>query len=147
MFNDLTKYKQLSFYKEHPTVTFDSVYKEGTYKIVGAFITNNDASHDNGNVFVTTTFVNAETEEEFNEFIDEVRRRSIFDIPVVVEYGDELLTLSTCTYEFKDARFVIVARRVREGEDASVDVDQAVVNEDATHPAFMQTRRICKETR
>lgn len=135
MFNDLTKYKQLSFYKEHPTVSFDSVYKEGTYKIIGAFITNTEASHDNGNVFEYNHFVNAETEEEFNEFIDEVRRRSIFDTPVDVEYGDELLTLSTCTYEFKEARFVVVARRVRDGEDASVDVDQAVVNEDAYYPA------------
>lgn len=29
MFNDLTKYKQLSFYKEHPLIDFDSVYEEG----------------------------------------------------------------------------------------------------------------------
>ena len=135
MFNDLTKYKQLSFYQQYPTVSFDSVYKTGTYKIIGAFITNNTAEHDNGNVFQYNHFVNAESEEEFNEFIDEVRRRSIFDTPVDVKYGDELLTLSTCTYEFTDARFVVVARRVRDGEDASVDVDQAVINEDAYYPA------------
>lgn len=135
MFNDLTKYKQLSFYKEHPLVDFDSVYKEGEYKIFAAFITNNLAEHDNGNRFAYNEFTNAENEEEFNEFVDEVRRRSIFDIPVDVEYGDELLTLSTCTYEFKDARFVVVARRVRDGEDSKVDVDQAVVNEDAYYPA------------
>ena len=135
MFNDLTKYKQLSFYQEYPTVSFDSVYKTGTYKIIGAFITNNTAEHDNGNIFHYNHFVNAETEEEFNEFIDEVRRRSIFDTPVDVKYGDELLTLSTCTYEFSDARFVVVARRVRDGEDVSVDVDQAVINEDAYYPA------------
>ena len=45
------------------------------------------------------------------------------------------MTLYTCTYEFKEARFVGVARRVRDGEDASVNVDQAVVNEDAYYPA------------
>ena len=64
-----------------------------------------------------------------------MRRRSLFDTSVDVEYGDELLTLSTCTYEFKEARFVVVARRVRDGEDSKVDVDQAVVNEDAYYPA------------
>lgn len=135
MFNDLTKYKQLSFYKEHPTVTFDSVYKTGNYKIIGAFITNNEASHDNGKVFAYNHFVNAKDEKEFNEFVDEVKRRSIFDTPVDVEYGDELLTLSTCTYEFKEARFVVVARRIRDGEDTSVDVEKAVVNDDAYYPA------------
>lgn len=135
MFNDLTKYKQLSYYKEHPLIDFDSVYKEGEYKIFAAFITNTLAEHDNGNVFEYTHFVNAENEEEFNEFVDEVKRRSIFDTPVDVEYGDELLTLSTCTYEFKEARFVVVARRVRDGEDSKVDVDQAVANDDAYYPA------------
>ena len=135
MFNDLTKYKQLSFYKEHPLVSFDSVYKEGTYKIFAAFITNNLAEHDNGNKFYYNAFVDAKDEADFNNFVNEVKRRSIFDTPVDVEYGDELLTLSTCTYEFKDARFVLVARRVRDGEDTKVDVEQAVVNDDAYYPA------------
>lgn len=135
MFNDLTKYKQLSYYKEHPLVTFDSVYKSGTYKIFGAFISNTEPSHDNGNVFEYNHFVDAKNEQEFNKFVDEVRRRSIFDTPVDVEYGDELLTLSTCTYEFKEARFVLLARRVRDGEDTAVDTAQAVANEDAYYPA------------
>ena len=135
MFNDLTKYKQLSFYKEHPLIDFDSVYEEGEYKIFAAFIVNTLPEHDNGDVFQYNHFVNAENEEEFNAFVDEVRRRSLFDTSVDVEYGDELLTLSTCTYEFKEARFVVVARRVRDGEDSKVDVDQAVVNEDAYYPA------------
>lgn len=135
MFNDLTKYKQLSFYKEHPLITFDSVYRLGTYKILGAYITNTNSEHDNGKVFKYTEFIDAENEKEFNEFIDEVKRRSIFDTPVDAEFGDELLTLSTCTYEFKEARFVVVARKVREGEDTAVDTSKAVVNDDAYYPA------------
>ena len=134
MFNDLTKYKQLSFYKEHPTISFDSVYKAGTYKIIGAFITNTEPSHDNGNVFDYNHFVNAKDEKEFNEFVDEVKRRSIFDAPVDVEYGDELLTLSTCTYEFADARLVVVARRLREGEKAEDFGKNVTLREDPLMP-------------
>lgn len=87
MFNDLTKYKQLSFYKEHPLIDFDSVYEEGEYKIFAAFIVNTLPEHDNGDVFQYNHFVNAENEEEFNAFVDEVRRRSLFDTSVDVEYG------------------------------------------------------------
>ena len=135
MFNDLTKYKNLDFYKQNPVVNFDSVYREGKYKIIGAFITNAQAEQDNGNLFNYVSFVNADTEEEFNAFIDEVRKRSIFDTTVDVEYGDELLTLSTCTYEFRpEARFAVVARRVRDGESEEVDVSGAKINADAYYP-------------
>lgn len=135
MFNDLTKYKNLDFYKENPVVNFDSVYREGKYKIIGAFITNAQPEQDNGNIFNYVSFVDADSEEEFNAFIDEVRKRSIFDTTVDVEYGDELLTLSTCTYEFRpEARFAVVARRVRDGESEEVDVSGAKINEDAYYP-------------
>ena len=134
MFNDLTKYKQLSFYKEHPLVTFDSVYKTGTYKIFAAFITNNLAEHDNGNTFNYNAFVDAKDEADFNNFVNEVKRRSIFDTPIDVEYGDELLTLSTCTYEFADARLVVVARQLREGESAEDFGKQVVKRENPVMP-------------
>ena len=36
---------------------------------------------------------------------------------VDVQYGDSLLTLSTCSGTFDNARLVVCARRLREGED------------------------------
>ena len=112
----------------------NSVYEEGEYKIFAAFIVNTLPEHDNGDVFQYNHFVNAENEEEFNAFVDEVRRRSLFDTSVDVEYGDELLTLSTCTYEFHEARFIIVARKVRDGESETVDTSQATMNPSPLYP-------------
>ena len=110
------------------------MYKEGTYKIFAAFITNNLAEHDNGNKFYYNAFVDAKDEADFNNFVNEVKRRSIFDTPVDVEYGDELLTLSTCTYEFADARLVVVARQLREGESAEDFGKQVVKRENPVMP-------------
>ena len=59
--------------------------------------------------------------------------RSLFYTDVDLEYGDELLTLSTCYYPFGkevDTRFVLFARRVREGESAEVDTSKAYINDD-----------------
>ena len=38
---------------------------------------------------------------------------SLYDTGVSAEYGDELLTLSTCDYYTSDGRFVVVAKKIR----------------------------------
>ena len=57
-----------------------------------------------------------DTEAEFNQYVDNVKSRNMIADPVDVRYGDQLLTLSTCYTDEDNSRFVIVARRVREGE-------------------------------
>lgn len=51
-------------------------------------------------------------EAEFAEFLENVRARALYDTGVEVEYGDELLILSTCEYTYKNGRFVVVAKKV-----------------------------------
>ena len=53
------------------------------------------------------------------DYLDRVRRRSLLDTGVEVTTRDELLTLSTCLYDFAGERLVVVARRLREGETAA----------------------------
>ena len=57
-------------------------------------------------------------EEIFNEYIDLARGRQLFDTGVDVKYGDKLLTLSTCYADEDNSRFIIIARRLRDGEKA-----------------------------
>lgn len=85
-------------------------------------------------MFSYNNFVGTQSESSFNEFVDEIRKRSLFDMPVDVAYGDKLLTLSTCTYEFTDARLVVVARLVRDGESTEIDTSQIKINEDPLFP-------------
>ena len=57
-------------------------------------------------------FNEADSEEEFNEFIAEVKRLALYDTGLTAEYGDKLLTLSTCDKSIEDGRLVVVCRRV-----------------------------------
>ncbi len=123
MFGVLPSYRDLSYYRSHPVIHFDTVYEEAQWKIFGVFITNTLPEH--GDVFQYHNFVSPRNSAEFDWFVDEVKKRSFIDTGVDVQSDDTLLTLSTCTYEFTEARFVVVARKVREGEDATVDVTQA----------------------
>ena len=53
-----------------------------------------------------------QTEEEFLSFVEEVKRRSLFAIPASADAHDRLMTLSTCSYEKKGNRTVVVAKQV-----------------------------------
>ena len=108
MFSDLCKYEREDFYWEHKTVHFDTLAGFGEYEIVAAFKT--VAYSQEG--FKYYHFVNAEDETAFDEFIAECKALALYDTGVTAEYGDKLITLSTCEYSRTNGRMVIVAKLV-----------------------------------
>lgn len=122
-------HSDISFYRQHPTVQFDTLYSHSTYKIFAAMMVN--TLEEAGEVFPYHHKLNFESKADFNEYVAEILDRSLFYNPDVdVTYGDQLLTLSTCligSYE-TDMRFVIFARETREGESETVDVSKAYYN-------------------
>ena len=126
IFGELLNYQELSYYREHPVIDFSTLYEHNRYKIISVFITN--AYENQGPVFAYHDFVEAKSGEDLLNYVNQVRVRSLIETPVDVESTDKLITISTCSYEFKDARFVVVARRVRNGEDDQVNVDAARKN-------------------
>lgn len=120
----------ISQYVASPTVEFDTVWEKGTYKIFAAMFVNTEEK--NGEVFKYYKQRTINNEGEFYDYIGKIMDRSLFYTDVDLEYGDELLTLSTCYYpltkQAADTRFVVFARRVREGESAEVDTSKAYEN-------------------
>jgi len=127
MFGTLTNYKNnLQFYKDNPTIRLSSLYCDYTYKIVSVFVAATEEKNaTDGKVFDYQNYIDLTDQTVFNEFVNQIKTRSQISIPVDIEYGDSFLTLSTCSYEVSNARFVVIARRVRNGEDISVDTSSA----------------------
>ncbi len=141
MFGPLKHYTDLNFYKKHAVIDFTTLYREGEYKIFSVFITNTKPEHDNGEVFDYRKSDFAD-DEEFMQFVNDVKVRSVIDTGVDVVATDELITLSTCTYEFDDARLVVVARRVRDDErDTIHNTEAAKVNPYPVYPAVWYTKK------
>lgn len=138
MFGDLAKYKKdISFYREHPVVTFSTNYGTEQYKIVGYFITTVLPEQSrNGYVFEYHNYFDLDDENTYNAFISQVLDRSLINTSVDVRFGDEFLTLSTCSNEFEPSRFVVVCRKIRDGESPAVDTAGASVNTDAVEPDY-----------
>ncbi|MCQ2485308.1 MAG: class B sortase [Clostridia bacterium] len=130
----LSLYSKIENYKSFPTIKFNTIYGENEWKVFAAFIINTKAEDDNGYVFpyLTTTFP---SEEKFMAFIDDVKSRSYYtNDSVDIKPDDKILTLSTCDTVFSNARFVLMARLVRDGESAEVDVESAKENENQRFP-------------
>ena len=133
MFAGLTKYKTLSFYKANPTIEFSTLYGKDTYKIYAAFVLN--ASKDDDNGYIYNIFRKRFLDDtDFNLWKNEAMARSIINTGGDAQFGDEIITLVTCTYDFDNARFVVMARKTREGEDTAVDTSAAVTNPSPRYP-------------
>ena len=128
MFNSLIHYWDPNYFIENPVIDFHTVYGDRQYKIFAAFVANVNPEH--GPVFNYHTFIDANDLADIQEYIYNVQARSVLNTGVDVLPSDELLTLSTCTYEFENARFVVVARRLRGGE--STEVDPSLVSKAST---------------
>lgn len=111
MFGTLNKYSSESYYKEHPKIQFDTIYEKGQYEVMYVFRSKVYSEEDV--TFKYYQFINADSEQEFNSYMNEMAALSIYDTGVTATYGDKLLTLSTCDYQENDGRFVVVAKRVK----------------------------------
>ena len=110
MFQELLRYKKEEFYKQHPIIRFTTEKEDAEYEIISVFPSRVYYKSEK-NVFRYYYFVNAKNEAEYNEFVKNAKKASLYDIEATAEYGDQLLTLSTCSYHTEDGRFAVVARK------------------------------------
>lgn len=114
MFGDLDLYQNADFCREHPALSFDTLYEERTYEIVAVFRSQVYGADEN--VFKYYQFYEAQTQEEFDDFYQNINALSLYDTGVTAQLGDTFLTLSTCAYHATDGRFVVVAKQCKESD-------------------------------
>lgn len=106
MFAGLLDYREQSFYDAHPQVFL--LTPDGNYraKLFSGYITDVDSG----------AWDSVFSQEEYILWQQEIARKSCFATDVVPMSGDRILTLSTCSYEFSDARFVLHGVLIPEAE-------------------------------
>lgn len=114
MFGDLDLYRKESFWREHPRISFDTLYEERTYEIIAVF--RSRVYQPEEDVFKYYQFYQADNQEEFSWFYENIKELSLYDTGVTAAFGDTFLTLSTCAYHVEDGRFVVVAKAIAAGE-------------------------------
>lgn len=112
MFGTLERYKEKSYWKEHPLIQFDTIYEEGTYEIIAVFLS--QVYQKSEKAFKYYKYVDITSKEEFTYYVDHVKELSLYDTGKTARYGDSLITLSTCDYWTENGRLAVVARKIKE---------------------------------
>lgn len=133
MFGGLKHYiNNADYYSEHPIVELNSNYRKYQYKIFGFIVVDVDDMTETR--FDYWNVLDFADEQAFYDYVNEVKRRTIRLTEVDVEYGDELLTLSTCNSTFSNGRLVVFARKLRDGEDLYADTETSTANPNIKWP-------------
>lgn len=130
MFNKLTWYREKSYWEEHQTFHFDTLYERHTYQIFAVFKTAAKQYTDDGKPwgYPFHRMNEFDTEEEFDKFIADVKGAAFngggyqgwtfYETGITPKFGDKLLCLCTCEYTMKDpdgttnGRWVVMAVRI-----------------------------------
>ena len=110
MFADLAKYRSKDFWQSHKTVWFDTALGSCAYEIFAVIHTTVQA--DAADAFAFYLFVNATAPEDFADYVSACKARTLYDTGISAEYGDKLLTLSTCDNITDNGRWLVIGKRI-----------------------------------
>ena len=104
MFGTFTNYKKQEYYDEHPIVWL--LTPNGNYKLelFAGYVTSSTSE-------AYTQFV---TDKDLYDYVQRAIAQSTFTSPVEFAEGDRIITLSTCSYEYSTARYVLIGKLVEE---------------------------------
>lgn len=108
MFAALHGYLDPAFLEAHRYITFDTMKRTGRYEVVCVYETVINPSA----AFKFYHYSNIDNEAAMEAYAQGLAERSILDEPPAIQWGDELITLVTCSKHADDGRLVVVAKRV-----------------------------------
>lgn len=121
MFGRLTKYVDFTFSRNHYAIQLETRLERFTYFVFAVAVVSTDKTR--GDFLYYWGHASFPSEREFNAYIDEIYRSSLYTRYLDVEYTDTLLSLSTC---YDNKRLVVFARRQRKNETQS-DIQRSLL--------------------
>lgn len=118
-FSSLQNYRDPAYYARHPVIQFSTPGSSQRYKV--AAVLPLTARTDDPDYFAFNQDLDLSDGEAAGKFLEEVRARAFYTAGEMPRPGERLLSLCLCTYEMEDARLVVVARPIREGEGLEAD--------------------------
>ena len=104
MFQELEKYKVSSFFKSKNQIIISDKTGDYYYEVFSVYVI------EDGVEILVPFF---KSDEEYSTYLEDVRERSLYSSKLDISVNDKIITLFTCSYEFKQARTVVHAKLVK----------------------------------
>lgn len=114
MFGKLTDYEDKDYYDNHKEIILYTKERQRNYEIIAVF--RSQVYKKTDDVFKFYKFFQADSQEEFDDFYNNIKELSIYDTGVNANFGDNFITLSTCVYHVTNGRFVVIAKEIESGD-------------------------------
>lgn len=114
MFGTLEDYEDEAYCQEHNRIILYTEDCQRNYEVVAVF--RSQVYKKSDTVFKFYKFFQADTQEEFDDFYENIKALSLYDTGVTTEFGDCFITLTTCSNHVEQGRFVVVAKEVESGD-------------------------------
>ena len=99
-----------AYCEAYPTITLNTANGCAAYTVMAAFYSQAYDQEDTG-MFRYYQYADLSDEADFAAYVEQVQKAALYDTGVKAQYGEQLLTLSTCSYHTDDGRFVVVAKK------------------------------------
>ena len=113
MFGSFPDFEDADYCRNHSTITFDTLYRPGTYRLFAVIL---DQAAEVGSAHekdIYYNFIDAEDEKALHQYLNHIHAAAVYyDEENAPEFGDEILTLSTCNYHTEDGRLALIAVRL-----------------------------------
>ncbi|MCL2096877.1 MAG: class B sortase [Oscillospiraceae bacterium] len=110
MFADIEKYKSEEFFGANKTIIFNNLYSDMEWEVFSVYVTSED------DYYIMTNF---DSENDYVDFAELIKSKSMFDSDYEPRAGDYMITLHTCSYEFRHAHTLVHARLVKKTDNIS----------------------------
>lgn len=109
MFWCIAEYKKQDYYEEHPVILLVTPEENFEIQLFSGYVADPEKAEETWPTWFSSG-------NELNNWILATKKRSTFSCDVNPTTADRFVTLSTCSYEWDDARYVVVGRLVSEAE-------------------------------
>lgn len=107
MFGSLSDYASADYAADHPVIRFNTLAQPGEYKVLAAFYSHAYTPDEEG--FRYYQYTDLSQQDAFEAYVRQAKESSLYETETTAQYGDRLLTLSTCSYHQENGTFVVVA--------------------------------------
>ena len=113
MFGGLPQYRNQKYWEKHKFLELDTLMERKHYVLFACFYSADYDEDETG--FRYNAIIDYKMDAD--HWLEEIAENQLYDTGIEREFGDEFITLTTCDRtRHHDGRFVVVGRRIREGE-------------------------------